>query len=155
MAGGAAVAKPVMHRDSIQKKGTVTPVLTGLHDVGVSLAQHRELWEVFKSRRDNLKPLVESMEKERQKLVDLVTAKNVDEASIRAQVDSMTETGADLAVAMAELAQEMRAVLTPEQQKKLEDLKWTFRDRLSWVREQVWTADEAPPRWPLLSRAGR
>ena len=67
---------------------------------------------------------------ERRALRDKIRAEQVDESGIRAQSAKVAVVEADLAVQRAHIAHDLRAVLTPEQMKKLHDMQVDVDSRI-------------------------
>jgi Spy/CpxP family protein refolding chaperone len=80
----------------------------------------------FEKRHSTMKPLMVSLHSEKKELRTLVMSGNADEAAIRAQSAKVAAAEADLAVARAQGAKEMMAILNPDQQAKFKTLreKW-------------------------------
>jgi protein CpxP len=96
--------------------------------LGLSKEQTEQVKAIFLKHRDGIAPLRKEMVSERRELRNLIQADKPDEASIREQVKKIAATGGDLAVRRAKMAQEVRAVLTPEQIEKFRALQ-EKRDR--------------------------
>jgi protein CpxP len=96
--------------------------------LGLSKEQTEQVKAIFLKHRDGIAPLHKEMVSERRELRNLIQADKPDEAAIREQVKKIAATGGDLAVRRAKMAQEVRAVLTPEQIEKFRALQ-EKRDR--------------------------
>jgi len=96
--------------------------------LGLSKEQTEQVKAIFLKHRDGIAPLRKEMVSERRELRNLIQADKPDEAAIREQVKKIAATGGDLAVRRAKMAQEVRAVLTPEQIEKFRALQ-EKRDR--------------------------
>jgi len=83
---------------------------------------------IFLKHRDENAPLRKEMASERRRLRNLTRADKTDEAAIREQARKIAATSGELAVHRARVAQEVRAVLTPEQIVKFRTLQ-EKRDR--------------------------
>lgn len=87
--------------------------------LGLSTQQKQSVKELHAKCRTKNEPLMKQMGTERHALRVLIHADTIDEAAIRAQSGKIAALEADLAVQRAHTAQQMRALLTPEQIKKL------------------------------------
>ena len=96
--------------------------------LGLSEEQKEQIKAIFRKHRDETAPLRKEMMSGRRELRNLIRADKPDEAAIREQVKKIAATGGDLAVRRAKMAQEVRAVLTPEQIEKFRALQ-EKRDR--------------------------
>jgi Spy/CpxP family protein refolding chaperone len=96
--------------------------------LGLSKEQTEQVKAIFLKHRDGIAPLRKEMVSERRELRKLIQSDKPDEAAIREQVKKIAATGGDLAVRRAKMAQEVRAVLTPEQIQKFRTLQ-EKRDR--------------------------
>ncbi|MBK5274552.1 MAG: Spy/CpxP family protein refolding chaperone [Desulfuromonadales bacterium] len=85
--------------------------------------QKQQIKDIFAKNRSSAQPLMKQLMTERRSLRNLVQADTIDEAGIRAQSANVAAVQADLAVNRAHVAQEMRAVLTPEQIAKSRELQ--------------------------------
>jgi Spy/CpxP family protein refolding chaperone len=94
----------------------------------LSREQTEQVKAIFRKHRDENAPLRKEMASERRKLRDLTRADKTDEAAIREQARKIAATSGELAVRRAKVAQEVRAVLTPEQIVKFRTLQ-EKRDR--------------------------
>ncbi len=97
--------------------------------LGLTDAQKDQMKAVREKYRPTFEPLRKEARAERRLLRNLVMAEPQDEAAIRAQAQKVAGTAGDMAVARARMFREMRAILTPEQQKTLAGLrdKWEKR----------------------------
>ncbi|MGB7631223.1 MAG: Spy/CpxP family protein refolding chaperone [Candidatus Deferrimicrobium sp.] len=94
----------------------------------LSKEQTEQVKAIFRKHRDEIAPLRKEMVSERRELRNLAQADKTDEAAIREQAKKIAATSGDIAVRRARMAQEVRAVLTPEQIKKFRALQ-EKRDR--------------------------
>jgi protein CpxP len=85
--------------------------------------QKQQVKEIFAKNRPQAEPLMKQMHAERRALRSLVQADTIDEAAIRAQSAKIAAVEADLAVQHAHVAKEIRAILTPEQIAKQNELQ--------------------------------
>ena len=105
-------------------------------ELGLSPQQKQQVQDIFKKNKPQVQPLFQDLVTERRALRTLIQADTIDETAIRAQSAKVAAIQADLAVQRAHTAQELRAVLTPEQidkfraiQQKRDQRMDKFRDR--------------------------
>ncbi len=91
--------------------------------LGLSGEQKEQIRAIFRKHRDEIAPLRKEMVSERRELRKLIQADKTDEAAIREQAKKIAATSGDFAVRRAKMAQEVRAVLTPEQIRKFRALQ--------------------------------
>lgn len=94
-----------------------------LSQLGVTDAQKEQIHAILHKYQPATEPLIKQFVAERRALRDLVHAETIDEKAIRDQVAKVAGVGADLAVQRAHVAHEIRSVLTPEQIKKLGEMR--------------------------------
>ena len=94
----------------------------------LSKEQTEKVRAIFRKHRDEAAPLRKEMVSERRELRNLTQADKTDEAAIREQAKKIAATSGELALRRARMAQEVRAVLTPEQVQKFRALQ-EKRDR--------------------------
>ena len=87
--------------------------------LGVTEQQRDHIRGIVREHRPGLEPLVKQYVAERRALRDAIHGETVDEKAIRAQASKVAKAGADLALARAKVAHEVRAVLTPEDRKSV------------------------------------
>jgi periplasmic protein CpxP/Spy len=93
-----------------------------LESLGLTAAQKQEVKAILKDNAPTVKPLVEKFAAERRQLRTLVQAEHIDETAIRAQSVKIASLEADMAINRARIGQQVRAILTPEQRLKAEEL---------------------------------
>ncbi len=91
--------------------------------LGLSAQQKQDVKNVFEKSRTQRDPLMQQLEKERHELMVLTHGDTVNDAAIRSQAAKIASVQADLAILRARTMQQVRALLTPEQAKKLKDLR--------------------------------
>jgi protein CpxP len=94
----------------------------------LSKEQKDQIKAIFRKHRDEIAPLRKEMVSERRELRNLIQSDKPDEAVLREQAKKIAVTSGNLAVRRAKMAQEVRAVLTPEQIQKFRALQ-EKRDR--------------------------
>ena len=92
-------------------------------ELGLSSQQKQEVKDIFAKSRSQAEPLMKQIKTERHALRELVQADVIDEAAIRAQSAKVAAVEADLAVQRAHVAQQIRAILTPEQVQKFKAIQ--------------------------------
>lgn len=105
--------------------------------LGVTDEQKAEVKEILRQYQPTVQPLIQQFVVERRTLRELVHAETVDEAAIRAQVKKSAKVGADLAVARAHVAHDIRGVLTPEQIKQLAEMTEDVDARIDHFLDRV------------------
>jgi protein CpxP len=103
-------------------------------ELGLSSQQQQDVKAVFAKNRPQTEPLMKQLMAERRSLRTLIQADTIDEAAIRAQSAKVAAVEADLAVQRAHVAQQVRAILTPEQVQKFKDLQATQDSRMDEKR---------------------
>ncbi len=104
--------------------------------LGLSADQKAQVRAIFEKHRPEFAPLRKEFAAEKRVLRDMIQAGPADDAAIRAQVGKLAATGADLAVRRAQVAREVRAVLTPEQVGKLKALREERERKMERFRER-------------------
>lgn len=97
--------------------------------LGMTEAQKTQAKAVLEAGRSQAKPLFASLKNERLQLRNLIHSGTADEAAVRAQSAKVAAVQADLAVQRAQTVKKLMALLTPEQQKKLQELKATWGEK--------------------------
>lgn len=92
-------------------------------DLQLTAQQKQQVKDIFAKNRPQAEPLMKQFTAERRAMRGLIQADVFDEAAIRAQSAKMAAVEADLAVQRARVAQEIRAILTPEQIAKAKELQ--------------------------------
>ena len=104
---------------------------------GVTDEQKSQIHAILRRDQPSLQPLIQDCVTARRGLRDLIRAVTVDEVAIRAQAAKLGSLEADLAVKRAQVAHELRAVLTPAQIEKLKGLQAAADTRVDGWRERV------------------
>lgn len=99
-------------------------------ELGLSIQQKQEVKEIFSKNRPQAEPLMKLLKTERRALRELIQADVIDEAAIRAQSSKVAAVEADLAVQRAHVAQQVRAILTPEQVQKFKAIQAKRNSRM-------------------------
>ena len=101
-----------------------------LAELGVTEQQKTDAKAILRQHQPTVEPLINQLVSERRALRDKIRAEQVDESGIRAQSAKVAVVEADLAVQRAHIAHDLRAVLTPEQMKKLHDMQVDVDSRI-------------------------
>ncbi len=91
--------------------------------LGLTHEQRTQIKDIFEKNREEAAPVRKQLFAERATLRKLVQADTPDEAAIRAQVQKLASAQGDLAVGRARVFARVKAVLTPEQQKKFKEMR--------------------------------
>jgi Spy/CpxP family protein refolding chaperone len=91
--------------------------------IGLNDGQVQKIETVFQESRMKLVDIHASLQKEEIKLEPLLEADNPDESAVLGAIDRITAARASLEKANAQMAFAIRRVLTPEQWKKLRELR--------------------------------
>ncbi len=92
-------------------------------ELGLTTQQQETIKGIFAKNRPTTEPLMKQLKSEQRALRTLVQADTIDEAAIRAEAAKLGTLHADMAVRHAKLAQEIRAILTPEQIQKFKEIQ--------------------------------
>lgn len=92
-------------------------------ELGLSDAQQTQIKAVFAAEREKNEPLMEKMKEYRKQFHDAAKATPFDEAAVRTVATNKAQVGIELAVSRARVQSQIHAILTPEQQAKLEKLR--------------------------------
>jgi Spy/CpxP family protein refolding chaperone len=104
-------------------------------DLSLTPDQRDKVRGIIKDALPGMKPLLESQAEGRKALFDLIHADTVDETAIRKTSADLAASGGDLAVARAHVAEKIRAVLTPDQIRTLDDRRARMEKRRALRRE--------------------
>lgn len=92
-------------------------------ELGLSDAQQAQIKAVFAAEREKNGPLMEKMKEYRKQLHDASKATPFDEAAVRDIAVNKAQVGVELTVSRSRVHSQINAILTPEQQAKLEKLR--------------------------------
>ena len=122
------------------EEGPLPPEGGGLQRIAKELQltpqQQQQIKDIYVRNRPQGEPLRKQFMEERRALRTLIQADNVDETAIRAQVSKLAAVEADIAVHRAQIAKEIRAVLTPDQIARARELQ-EQRDKRMEERPRV------------------
>ena len=105
--------------------------------LGLSDAQKAKVKDVFTKNRPQIKPNVTKLTGEKREMRTLIQSGSADEAAIRAEAAKVAAIEADLAVQRAQMAKQLRAILTPEQIEKFKALQKERDRRIDEYRERM------------------
>lgn len=94
-----------------------------LKELNLTEEQKAKIQSLMKEHRQAMAPIRESLQKSRAQLRELARAQVVDESAIRATSQQIGTSLGDLTIQQARLRQAIRAILTPEQNKRLDEMK--------------------------------
>ena len=103
-------------------------------ELGMSGQQKQDVKEIFVKVRPQTEPLMKQLKTERRALRTVIQADAIDDSAIRAQSARVAAVEADLAVQKAHVAQQVRAILTPEQVQKFKELQANRDSRMDEKR---------------------
>jgi protein CpxP len=91
--------------------------------LGLDDEQQEQMKQIHLQHRDDSEALKEQMETARERVDELVDAEQFDEAAIRAAADEYGALQTESFVSRAEMQQEVREILTPEQYEELTQMR--------------------------------
>jgi Spy/CpxP family protein refolding chaperone len=92
-------------------------------NIGLSDAQVQKIEQIFQENRLKLVDIHANLQREEIKLEPILEAENPDESAVLASIDRIAAARATLEKANAQMAFAIRRVLTPEQWKKLREMR--------------------------------
>ena len=92
-------------------------------DLDLSDAQRSDVDRLMSQARDAARPLVRRMVEQHRAMRALTESDQFDEATVRTQAQQGSAAMVDLAVLHARTMHDLRALLTPEQRSKLDELR--------------------------------
>jgi Spy/CpxP family protein refolding chaperone len=92
-------------------------------NIGLSDSQVQKIEQIFQENRLKLVDIHANLQKEEIKLEPMLEADNPDESAVMASIDRIASARATLEKANAQMAFAIRRVLTPEQWKKLREMR--------------------------------
>ncbi len=98
--------------------------------LGLSEDQKHQVAVILKGKRDQRNQLVNQMIDARKNYRTTIGAPNFNEADVRKAAQAVTRVQEDLMVLRAQTRHEIRAVLTPEQQQKMDAMREKFGNRM-------------------------
>ena len=123
-------------------------------NIGLSDSQVQKIEQIFQENRLKLVDIHANLQKEEIKLEPMLEADNPDESAVMASIDRIASARATLEKANAQMAFAIRRVLTPEQWKKLREMRPRHGDFPAPVggprgRHHDQHAPVAPPSAPM------
>jgi Spy/CpxP family protein refolding chaperone len=106
------------------------PGLFGLRIADLSETQREQVHAILDRHEVEVRPLWEQHRVARTALEDAITASAIDEGTIRQKSAEVGSVEAELAVIRARINAEVMTLLTPEQQKELQENRARIRERL-------------------------
>jgi Spy/CpxP family protein refolding chaperone len=103
--------------------GQLGRMMTLRAELGVTGEQRAEIRKIVESHRSEIAAVVKPIVEKRRALREATLAANSDEAAIRAAANDLGKAIGDAAVLAAKVKPEVFKVLTPEQQKKVENFR--------------------------------
>ncbi len=113
----------MMHQRGMRGLGRWWKNADVVKQVGISDEQVQKMEQIFQQHRLKLIDLKANLERDEVKLQPLVEADNPNEQAVMSQIDKVAAARAELEKSNAAMMFAIRRVLTPEQWKKLQDLK--------------------------------
>ncbi len=135
---GAVVAEP---GPGALGHGRFIPLRHALSRLDLTPEQKTSIREILENERATLAPLKDAAIQARRALAEAADAPTFDDGSVRAAAERVAKVRVDLAVGRARSLARVRAVLTPEQARRLEDARVAIRERSErrqWMRQQLW-----------------
>lgn len=133
VAVGAALALPgrmERHCGAFGEFGFGHGIGRALADLDLTEDQKSQVKAILKDEGPHVEPLVDDLLRARKELSEAVHAGEFDEKAVRAAAAGQARAQAELAVARARVVSRFRAVLTPEQQDRLDALHQRFEERI-------------------------
>jgi protein CpxP len=121
--GMAQAAPPGGGIDGDTPRHVGSPLKKMVKELGLDAQQKTQVKDILKNNHDTAKPLMDKMVAEKRAMRALIQAETVDETAIRSQSAKVAAVEADLAINRAQLAQKLRAVLTPDQIQKFKAIQ--------------------------------
>jgi Spy/CpxP family protein refolding chaperone len=103
--------------------GQIGRMMTLRAELGVTSEQRAEIRKIVASHRSEIAAVAKPIVAKRRALREATLAANPDEAAIRAAANDLGQSIGDAAVLAAKVKPEVFKVLTPEQQKKVEEFR--------------------------------
>ena len=118
-------------------RGPMGFVGAGLRELNLTDAQREKVRTILNNQRTAVRDVMDNLMDARRALHDAVASEKFDEAAVRAKAAAIGKIEGDLAVMHAKVRTEVLSVLTPEQQKKAQDLKTQREQRLKERRDRL------------------
>jgi Spy/CpxP family protein refolding chaperone len=112
------------------------PAGIGLRALDLTDAQRQQVRQMMEQHREQNRALFERVRKAEAARQQAVEAIPVNEAQIRSAMQELGEAQTEMAIQQARLNSEIQTLLTPEQQKKAQELRAAREARMKQRREQ-------------------
>ncbi len=109
----------------------------GLHGIDLTEDQRAKIRDIAESHRDEFAAIADRMGPAREALHEAITADAADEQAIRTAAAAVAAVDVDAALLHAKAHAEMFAVLTPEQQKQVKELRTRMQERMKDGRDRI------------------
>lgn len=104
-------------------------LMRGLHRLKLSEAQDDKIFEIMHAQAPVMRDQMKALRKNQDALRTLKTAPDYSEAKAKQLIDQIARQRADMEMARLQTERKVMAVLTPEQQKQLADMKQRRTDK--------------------------
>jgi Spy/CpxP family protein refolding chaperone len=104
------------------------PMMLG--QLNLTSEQQDRVKQILESHREEQRAMQQREMTAHQALQDAITASTFDESAVRTRAAELANVDADVAVAQARIYAEVFQILTPDQQKTLQDLQATMKSRM-------------------------
>ena len=95
----------------------------GLHALNLSEAQRDQIFKIHHDQAPAFREQMKKVRASREQLQTLARADRLDDAAVRRAADTQAKAISDLAVMRVQTASRVRAVLTPEQKTRLDQMR--------------------------------
>ena len=106
-------------------------------ELNITPEQRASIRTIVQNHRDDLKPVLKGVIEKHRTLHTAVLADETDEQAIRAAANDLGGAIGDAAVVAAQVAKEVKAVLTPEQLQVLRDFRADRQDAVDAILENL------------------
>jgi Spy/CpxP family protein refolding chaperone len=113
--------------------GPLGPMMLGR--LNLTTDQQDRVKQILDSHRDDQQALAKRAMTARQMLQDAVTGGTFDESAVRTRAADLAAVDADEAVLQARIYAEVFQILTPDQQKALQDLQANMKNRMQQMQQ--------------------
>jgi protein CpxP len=112
------------------------PMARWAEELELTEKQEHAIRGIFQENQAAFRPLMDKYFAERRDMRALTVADKIDEPAIRRQATRLASTEADLAMQRAKMSSKIRAVLTPAQVKKFQEIQARRDRRIDRFRER-------------------
>ena len=103
--------------------------MRGLRALNLSEAQRDQIFKIHHDQAPAFRDQMKKVRASREELQKLARADKFDQAAVRRAADTQAKALSDMAVMRVQAANQVRAVLTPEQRTKLDQMREQRRER--------------------------